>query len=93
MRILYRFENNSGKEISMDEALRVWTYQDGVSLQTVDPAESRESDDAYTMPVEPGANRIVSCVFRLRNSSSQIEAEVETAESSDAVGQTYAVKG
>ena len=93
VRILYRFENNSGKEISMDEALRVWTYQDGVSLQTVDPAESRESDDAYTMPVEPGANRIVSCVFRLRNSSSQIEAEVETVESYDAVGQTYAVKG
>ncbi|MGI5978359.1 MAG: DUF5067 domain-containing protein [Oscillospiraceae bacterium] len=93
VRILYRFVNNSEHKISMGEALHVWTYQDGVSLVPVDAAERAGTDDAYKTPVAPGESATVSRVFRLRNTSSQIEAEVEPLDSYDAVGQTYAVNG
>lgn len=93
VRVRYRFVNKSTHKLSMDEALRCWTYQDGVSLETVDPAESTDTDDAYTTPVPAGGEATVSCMFRLRNTTSQVEAEVEAVDSYDAVGQTFAVNG
>ena len=93
VRIRYRFGNDSDAKISLSDALRVYTYQDGVSLEAVDAAKPTDADAAFRKTVDAGASAEVSCVFRLRNTSSQVEAEVESIEDYDAVGQTYSVKG
>lgn len=93
VRIRYRFENDSSVKVSLSDALRVFTYQDGVSLEEVNAAKPTDSDMAFYKMVDAGASAEVSCVFHLRNTSSQVEAEVESIEDYDALGQTYSVKG
>ena len=92
VRVRYRFKNDGDRAVSMEDSVFVCTYQDGVSLDETQPSQETDGDRLYSELVKPGASAETSRVFRLRNDSSQIEAEVESNDSYDAVGQTYSAK-
>lgn len=93
VRIRYRFQNGSDKAVSMESAVFACTYQDGVSLETVHASSPVKTDESFSENVAPGETLEASRVYQLRNTSSQIEAEVESSGTYSAVGQTYSVKG
>lgn len=89
VRIYYDFTNNSTSSTSLGNELYVFTYQDGISLDTSYATEDSESDMNYYSDVAPGSTVTCSCVYSLRNQTSPIEAEVEAYSVATAVGQTY----
>lgn len=92
VRIYYSFTNGSDEKACMEDVLGVYTYQDGVSLEPVEASNPIDKDKAFSKSVAPGATVQSSRVYRLRNNSSQVEAEIESQDSYEAVGQTYSVK-
>lgn len=92
VRVLYSFTNGSEHKVSLEEASNACTYQDGVALEPVEVSKPTETDEAFSKAVPSGATVQVSRVYRLRNTTSQIEAELELQGSYDAVGQTYSVR-
>ncbi len=89
IRIYYEFTNNSSSSTSLSNELYVFTYQDGISLDTTYATEDSETDSNYYSDVAPGAKVTCSCVYALRNKTSPVEAEVEAYTTATAVGQTY----
>lgn len=89
VRIYYEFTNYSTEELYFYNSVCAVTYQDGIGLfQTYTEIDS-ETDERLYLPVAPGETAVVSAVYRLRNNTSAIEAEVEGANTYMAVGQTY----
>lgn len=93
VRVRYSFKNDGDEGVSMEYAVFACTYQDGVSLEETTAAQVADSDRLFEKEIKPGRSAVVSRVFKLRNKSSQIEAEVESNDSYDAIGQTFAVPG
>jgi len=91
IRVYYSFTNYYDKAISFYEATYPVAYQDGIGLVQSYAEISSDTDDRATETVMPGKKAQVSCVFRLRNDSSAVEAEVEGVEYYYAVGQTYQI--
>lgn len=89
LRVNYEFTNSTDSPISMGDALFCRAYQDGIQLLEVNAHTVTKSDEAMYEPVQPGQTISCSCVYRLRNLTSAVEAEVESAISYFAVGQTY----
>lgn len=91
IRVYYEFKNNSNHEISLNDALYSCTYQDGISLEWTYTTVCSKTDENYYNKVAPGEMIHASCVFLLRNDCSPVEAEIESLNSHDAVGQTYKI--
>lgn len=91
IRVYYEFTNNSSDEIALADALSSFAYQDGVSLDSTYTMVNSETDDNYYEETGPGETVRASCVFMLRNDSSPVEAEIGSAYSYSAVGQTYKI--
>lgn len=91
VRVFYRFTNKYNEPVSFYSATTPIVYQDGIGLPESYAEISAETDDRANDPVEPGQTVEVSCVFRLRNNTSSIEAEVEGVDTYAAVGQTYKI--
>lgn len=89
IRVYYQFTNNSTYSTSLYSELYVYTYQDGISLDTTYTFEDFDTDSAYYNDIAPGESATVSCVYILRNQSSPVEAEVEAYSDHAAVGQIY----
>lgn len=89
IRIYYEFTNNSSSSTSLGNELYVFTYQDGISLDTSYATDDSESDTNYYSDSAPGSTVTCSCVYSLRNQTSPVEAEVEAYTVATAVGQTY----
>jgi len=91
IRVYYSFTNYGDEAASFYEATYPVAYQDGIGLVQSYAEISSDTDDRTTESVLPGKKAQVSCVFRLRNGSSAVEAEVEGVEYYYAVGQTYQI--
>ncbi|PKM73788.1 MAG: hypothetical protein CVU91_01685 [Firmicutes bacterium HGW-Firmicutes-16] len=89
IRVYYEFTNNSDYRTSLCNELYVFTYQDGISLDTTYTTEDTDSDSDYYTEIAPGYTITCSCVYSLRNQTSPVEAEVEGYTVAAAVGQTY----
>lgn len=92
IRIYYSFTNNSDSAASLAGTLFCNTYQDGVELAESFLIDELDSDTKSYQSINPGKSINCSLVFKLRNESSPVEAEVEAYETYDAVGQTYYIK-
>lgn len=92
VRIYYSFTNGSDEKAALEDVLGAYTYQDGVSLEPDEASSPTDMDKAFSKSVAPGEAIQSSRVYRLRNNSSQVEAEIESQDSFEAVGQTYSVK-
>ncbi len=92
IRVYYEFTNNSSAPVSMDMATYCYTYQDGFSMLPTYAMEDSETDENFYKEIAPGETIITSCLFTLRNSISNVEAEIESAVNHDAVGETYIIK-
>lgn len=93
IRIYYEFTNNSSNNISMNDALWVDSYQDGISLDYTYAAEESQSDADFYTEIAPGQTIQTSCLFLIRNTTSPLEAEVEADTEFAAVGQLFDVAG
>lgn len=91
VRVFYRFTNHYNEPVSFYNATLPVVYQDGIGLPESYADISSETDDRASTTVDPGQTVEVSCVFRLRNNTSSIEAEVEGIDTYAAVGQTYKI--
>lgn len=91
IRVYYEFSNNSSYETSLNDALYSCAYQDGISLDWTYTTVCTETDDNCYDKVNPGETIHASSVFLLNNDSSPVEAEIESQDSYDAVGQTYKI--
>lgn len=92
VRIYYNFTNGGNKKAGLEDVLGAYTYQDGVSLEPVEASSPTDMDKVFSKSVASGETVRSSRVYRLRNNSSQIEAEIESQDSYEAIGQTYSVK-
>lgn len=92
IRVYYEFTNNSDYDCSLNDALYTSAYQDGIELEYTSELVGLLSDENYFTAISPGQTVSVSCVFILRNTTSPVEAEVESYSSYDAVGQTYDIQ-
>lgn len=90
IRVYYEFTNNGYSEaVSMYQVSFAFAYQDGVGLLETSAEMGSVTDENYHEEIGPGETITASLVFRLRNSSSAVEAEVEAYNSYDAVGETF----
>lgn len=89
IRVYYEFTNNSSYTTSLGDELYLYTYQDGISLDYTYASEDSDTDMNYYAETAPGDTTYLSCIFLLRNQTSQVEAEVEAYYDYVAVGQTY----
>lgn len=89
VRIYYEFCNNVGKKTSLSNVAVALTFQDGVSLLSLDSETIKESDNNYYTEIESGKSISASRVFLLRNVTSPIEAELVTKNAKYTYGQTY----
>ncbi|NCC67968.1 MAG: DUF5067 domain-containing protein [Clostridia bacterium] len=92
IRVYYEFTNNSDYDCSLNDALYTSAYQDGIELEYTSELVGLLSDENYFTAISPGQTVSVSCVFILRNTTSPVEAEVESYSSYDAAGQTYDIQ-
>lgn len=92
IRVYYDFKNNSEDIISLNSALYILSYQDGISLSEAYLARNSETDKNSYVEIAPGETIRASAVFKLRNETSAVEANVEAFTSYDAVGQTYNIR-
>ncbi len=91
IRIYYEFTNNSPDNSSLYNSLCIFTYQDGISLTESAAAVSTETDMNLDKEIATGETIKASAVFKLRNETSAVEAEVEACFSYNSVGQTYSI--
>lgn len=91
IRIYYEFSNNSGKAVALGDVLNATAYQDGIALSSDYPTVNLDSDENFYKVISSGEKITASFVFLLRNSSSPVEAEIESFNTYDAVGQTYVI--
>ncbi len=89
VRVYYQFTNNTTYDTSFYEETYTYAYQDGISLETTYETVDSDTDTDYYTTISPGQTITVSCVFKLRNQTSPIEAEVESYSGESAVGATY----
>ncbi|NLV86427.1 MAG: DUF5067 domain-containing protein, partial [Clostridiales bacterium] len=92
IRVYYDFKNNSEDTISFHSALYIRSYQDGISLSQSYLTNASETDENIYAEIASGETIRASAVFKLRNETSAVEANVEAYTSYAAVGQTYNIK-
>ncbi len=92
IRVYYDFKNNSQDDISLYNALYILSYQDGISLSETYLLNSSKTDNDIHTEIAPGETIRASAVFKLRNETSAVEANVEAYTSYAAVGQTYKIR-
>lgn len=91
IRVFYKFTNNSDAPVSMRNTLYCYAYQDGIQLDETYSIGSITTDNRAYEEIQPGAVIECSLLFKLRSTSSPVEAEVESAYTHDAAGQTYKI--
>lgn len=92
IRVFYEFTNNSEEATSMYMAVCTYTYQDGVEISNT-LSEETDSDAAYYVEINPGESIVTSCLYMLRNTTSPVEAEVESASYyNNVIGATFKIK-
>ena len=91
IRVFYTFKNGSSAPICLTRALYCHSYQDGIELDETYALDETETDAQAYQDIAPGETAACSVVFKLRNSTSPVEAEIEAAQTYDAVGQTYSI--
>lgn len=74
VKIVYDFTNNSKNPISFDTALEDKVFQDGIALETT--FISGSDDQVWDVEIKPGITKEVTKVYVLRNSTSDLEIEV-----------------
>lgn len=89
VRVYYQFTNNTSYDTSFYNETYTYAYQDGISLETTYETVDSDTDIDYYTTISPGQTITVSCVYKLRNQTSPIEAEVESYSGESAVGATY----
>jgi hypothetical protein len=91
VRIYYEYTNGTEYSNSLAETLSVYSYQDGISLETTNVAVFTDTDIGFSKRIAPGETVTASCVFALRNDSSPVEAEIEALSSYDAIGRVFEI--
>ncbi|MDR1131704.1 MAG: DUF5067 domain-containing protein [Oscillospiraceae bacterium] len=91
IRVFYIFTNGGDYSTSLDNELYLYTYQDGIELDYTYAAEDSDTDLAFYEEIAPGETVTISSIFRLRNETSPVEAEVEAYSDYRSVGQTYGI--
>lgn len=90
IRVYYEFTNSGCAEpVSMYMASYPFAYQDGVGLLETYADIGSDTDENYYTEIGMGETITASIIFRLRNNSSAVEAEVEASYTYDAVGETF----
>ena len=89
IRVYYQFTNNASYDTSFYNETYTFAYQDGISLETTYETVDSDTDVDYYTTISPGQTITVSCVYKLHNQTSPIEAEVESYSGYSAVGTTY----
>ena len=89
IRVYYQFTNNTSYDTNFYNETYTFAYQDGISLETTYETVDSDTDVDYYTTISPGQSITVSCVYKLRNQTSPIEAEVESYSGNSAVGTTY----
>lgn len=74
--VTFDFTNNSTETISFDVALYAAVYQDGVELDYAYIGDDEIDNSSYT-DIKPGTTLEVCEAYELRNTTSDIEVEVE----------------
>ena len=74
--VTFDFTNNSTEAISFDVALYATVYQDGVELDYAYIGDDEIDNSSYT-DIKPGTTLEVCEAYELRNTTSDIEVEVE----------------
>lgn len=91
IRVFYEFTNNSNAAASLAGTLNCFTYQDGVQLGESYSIEDNSTDSLAYTEIQPGQTTSCSMLFKLRSSTSPVEAEVESSLTYAALGQTYSI--
>lgn len=73
--ITYEFTNNSNNPTSFDVALMDHIYQDGIGLETTFLDD--EETDFLDVEIKPGASKDVKKAYKLRDTSTDLEIEIE----------------
>ena len=92
IRIYYEFHNYSDSPESLYYALYPIAYQDGISLFMSYAEVDSETDLNFEKEIPSGQTIRASAVYKLRNVTSNVEAEVEAGYTYDAIGHTFSLK-
>ena len=75
VKIVYEFTNNASSSQSFDTALVDHVYQDGIALETT--FTNSDENEVWDVQIKPGVTKEVTKIYELRDSTTDLEIEVQ----------------